>query len=272
MELLLKLSRLDRRWIFLFIALAVTLPFLFPVELPTRPSSATAGVFNAIEKLPENSVVLVSFDYGPSTAVELEPMAHATLRQLFAKNVKVVAVSISPEGAFQSRKALNGPVEELKRKVGVDWVNLGYIAGADKALRAMGSSFPAAFARDIDGRALNQLPIWKRVKNYDSFELILDWSSGYPGALEYIKVVSAGYKRPLGVGVTAVTVPEYFPYLNSGQVIGMLGGLRGAAEYEVLVKQPGTAAKAMVAQNVAHFTIAGFILFANIVYFLGKRR
>lgn len=272
MKTLLWLSRMDRRIIFLFIAAAVTLPFLFPLGLPVAPTGATRGIFNAVEKLPANSLVLMSFDYGPSTAVELEPMALAGLRQCFRKDIKIVVLSISPEGALQSRSALNGAVTEFKKQNGVDWLNLGYIAGADKALRTLGSGFDRTFTRDIDGRPLNQMPLFKRVKDFSSFDLVLDWSSGYPGALEYVKVVSAGYKRPLGLGVTAVTVPEYYPYLNSGQLVGMLGGLRGAAEYEVLVKQPGTALVAMDAQNIAHFTIAGFILFANVVYFLGKRR
>lgn len=272
MELLQRLSKLDRRWIFLFIAAAVTLPFLYPLGLPVAPSGATTGVFDAVERLPANSLVFMSFDYGPSTAVELEPMALAGLRQCFRKDIKVVCMSISPEGALQSRGALEGPAQEYKREYGVDYVNLGYIAGADKALRALGSGFDKQFSRDIDGHPLNQLPLMKRAKDWSSFDLVLGWSSGYPGALEYVKVVSAGYRRPLGLGVTAVTVPEYYPYLNSGQLVGMLGGLRGAAEYEVLVKRPGTALVAMDAQNIAHFTIAGFILFANLIYFLGKRR
>lgn len=272
MEFLERLSRLDRRYIFMVIALVVVLPFFFPLNLPVDPTGATRGIYTAVDKLPADSLVLMGIDYGPSTSVELEPMVVAALRQCFPKNVKLVMMSISAEGALQSRGALNGPVAEFKRQNGIDYVNLGYIAGADKALRAVGSGFTTQFKRDIDGRPINQLPLMKRVKDYSSFDLVLDFSSGYPGGLEYVKVVAAGYKRPLGLGVTAVTVPEYYPYLNSGQLVGMLGGLRGAAEYETLIKTPGTATPAMDAQSIAHFTIAGFIMFANVVYFLGKRR
>lgn len=272
MEFLERLSRLDRRYIFMVIALVVVLPFFFPLNLPVDPTGATRGIYVAVDKLPPDSLVLMGIDYGPSTSVELEPMVIAALRQCFPKNIKVVMMSISPEGALQSRGALNGPVAEFQRQTGTDYVNLGYIAGADKALRAVGSGFTTQFKRDIDGRPINQLPLMKRVKDYSSFDLVLDFSSGYPGGLEYVKVVAAGYKRPLGLGVTAVTVPEYYPYLNSGQLVGMLGGLRGAAEYETLIKTPGTATPAMDAQSIAHFTIAGFIMFANVVYFLGRRR
>ncbi|MEW6277829.1 MAG: hypothetical protein AB1758_04330 [Candidatus Eremiobacterota bacterium] len=267
-----RLSRLDRRLIFLIIALAVTLPFLFPLGLPVTPSSPARGLYDAINKLPPNSLVLMSFDYGPSTAVELEPMARAGLRQCFRRGHRVVAMCISPEGALQSRNVLTPVVQEMGKERGVHWVNLGYKAGADKVLRSLGSGFPTVFLRDIDGTPINQLPLMSDVKDWSSFALVLDWSSGYPGALEYIKVVASTYKRPLAVGVTAVSAPEFYPYLNSGQLEGMLGGLRGAAEYELLVKEPGTATLAMDAQSVAHFTLAGFIVFSNVVYFLERRR
>ncbi|MCB5247597.1 MAG: hypothetical protein LHW57_06195, partial [Candidatus Cloacimonetes bacterium] len=48
------------------------------------------------------------------------------------------------------------------------------------------------------------------------------------------------YARPkfgtnIAVGVTAVMAADQYPYLQTGQFIGMLSGLKGAAEYEKLV-------------------------------------
>jgi len=39
----------------------------------------------------------------------------------------------------------------------------------------------------------------------------------------------------VAVGVTAVMAADLYPYLQSGQLVGMLAGLKGAAEYEKLV-------------------------------------
>ena len=77
---------------------------------------------------------------------------------------------------------------------------------------------------------------------------------------------------PFSKPVTAVTAPEAYPVLNSGQVQGLLSGLRGAAEYEVLVGHPGTATRGMDAQSVVHFVIAGFIVVANFLYFAERRQ
>ncbi len=48
------------------------------------------------------------------------------------------------------------------------------------------------------------------------------------------------YARPkfglnVAVGVTAVMAADMYPFLQSGQLIGMLAGLKGAAEYEKMV-------------------------------------
>ena len=51
---------------------------------------------------------------------------------------------------------------------------------------------------------------------------------------------------------------------------GLLGGLRPAAEYEILLEQPGEAVAMMDAQSAAHITILAFILLGNIAYFVTK--
>ena len=72
-------------------------------------------------------------------------------------------------------------------------------------------------------------------------------------------------------GVTAVSAPEYYPYLQAGQLQGLLGGMAGAAEYEVLVKYPALATRGMDAQSLAHVFIAFMIILGNIA-FIGQRK
>ncbi|RLG68557.1 MAG: hypothetical protein DRO11_08925 [Methanobacteriota archaeon] len=76
---------------------------------------------------------------------------------------------------------------------------------------------------------------------------------------------------PIGGGVTAVSGPEMYPYIQSGQLVGLLSGMKGAAEYEQLVGKPGLGLSGMVAQSYVHVMVVVFILFANVVFFLEKR-
>ena len=75
---------------------------------------------------------------------------------------------------------------------------------------------------------------------------------------------------PVVLGVTAVMTPNIMPYLQSRQIKGLLGGLRPAAEYELLLEAPGNAVAMMDAQSAAHITILGFIILGNIAYFVTK--
>lgn len=277
MGLLARLKDLDRRWIFLFVALAVVLPTLRPLQLPIYPSGPVRSLYNTVESLPERSLVLISFDYGPSTEVECRPMAIANLRHAFRRNLRVVTMALWPEGAVMAREATAQVAAEFEQeghplKYGVDYVDLGFKAGGEVLLRSVGDDFRKEFLQDMRGTPVDALPLMADVKGWESFGLVITLSAGRPGIIEHIRVVNSQYGRPLGAGVTAVQAPEVYTYLDSGQLVGLMGGLRGAAEYEVLVGRPGTAIPGMDAQSIVHFIIAGFILFANLVYFLVERR
>jgi hypothetical protein len=71
---------------------------------------------------------------------------------------------------------------------------------------------------------------------------------------------------------TAVSTPEYTPYYNAGQLLGLVGGMSKAAEYEVLVGKAGTAAKGTDVLNFGHLVVIAAILLGNVVYFVGRRR
>ena len=74
------LEKLDRRWIFLMMFLAVALPIIFEVTFPEIPTKMVQDVFDAVESLPEGSKVLMAYDYDPASQGELQPMATAFVR------------------------------------------------------------------------------------------------------------------------------------------------------------------------------------------------
>ncbi|MBQ7568181.1 hypothetical protein IJT17_05175 [bacterium] len=267
-----KLSSLDRRWIFLAITIAVIIPFVFPLGLPIKVSQQTKQFYECIEQLPQGSVVCMSFDYGPGTRVECHPMAQAALYHLFTRRCKVIALALWPEGALFAREALREAAKETGAAEGTDYVNLGYKAGGEVVLRGAGDDLRAFFPNDIDGRSWDSIPMLKGIKGWDTIDLICAWSMGKPGVLEYVRVVGGSYHRPIITGTTAVTAPEAMPLVNSGQIEGILQGMRGASEYEVMLKRPGAAARGMDALSMAHVAIAAFIIMANVIYWLNKRR
>jgi hypothetical protein len=82
-------------------------------------------------------------------------------------------------------------------------------------------------------------------------------------------------------GCTGVTAPLLYPYIPN-QLPGLLGAIKGAAEYEQLVmsKYGGEnpdqkyfkARQRMGPQLIAHLLIIFLIVVANILYFIEKRK
>jgi len=175
-------------------------------------------------------------------------MEVAILRHCFERNVKVFMLTWFPQGAPIIDYAINTVKEEYPNiKSGVDYCNFGYIpaALAMPTILGMGDNIAAAVKTDAEGRKLENLEIIKGVNNYSEMNLVVEFSGSSAG------VTWLYYARPkfglnIGVGVTAVMAADEYPFLQSGQKIGMLAGLKGAAEYEKLVdvfaayREPGS--------------------------------
>ncbi len=65
---------------------------------------------------------------------------------------------------------------------------------------------------------------------------------------------------------------DYYPYLQSRQLIGLLNGMKGAAEYEKLVGAPGDGMRGMAAQSGGQFLIIGLVIFGNIIFIITRRK
>lgn len=267
------IKNVDRRIIFLLIFVAVATPLLFPIGLSVEVSNETRTAYQAIEALPEGSLVLVSFEYGPSTAPENHPMAIAVLRQCFRKNLRVICMALWPEGGFMCRAALEQvAVGEFHKEYGVDYVNLGFKAGNEVVIRSIGESFTVTYPVDSAGREISQFPIMHGVENLANVDFIFSVSSGFPGTVEWVQYAADPYGKKVSSGTTAVQVNECIPYVRSGQLIGIVGGMSGAAEYEMLLERPDLATRAMDAQSIAHLVIVAFILLGNATYTIDRRR
>ena len=73
-----KLGNIDRRIIFIVMALAVIIPLAVRLTLPIPiDEGPSKNMYDAVDALPPGSTVLLSFDYDPSTMPELQPMAIA---------------------------------------------------------------------------------------------------------------------------------------------------------------------------------------------------
>ncbi len=265
------IGNIDRRIIFTLIFVAVIWPLVQPMRLPIDVSPPVQGLYDAIEAVPPGSIIMLAGDYSADTMPELQPMVDAFARQAFSRDLRVIVACLWPESPPLIERAMTPIAEEFGKEYGTDYVSLGYMAGGTVTLLGMGASIPNTFPTDYGGTPVRELPLMREVQNFDDIVLVMNVSAGTPGTREWVQQVQSRFHVELAAGVTAVSAPNFYPYVQSGQLAGLLGGLKGAAEYETLVGAPGNATRGMDAQSVVHALIVLFILLGNLAYFLSRR-
>ncbi|MFQ6099157.1 MAG: hypothetical protein ACE5O2_15605, partial [Armatimonadota bacterium] len=229
------------------------------------------SVYDHIESLSEGDVVMLSVNFGPSSMPELDPMAVAIIKHCFERNIKVVGLSLIPVGPPLCERAFNEVAPIYGKQVGEDYVNLGYKSGYTAVMLAMATDIPGTFRSDYSGRKVSTMPMMADIHSYLDVALVIDFASS-ASPTSWIQIVGARYRQPIAAGVTAVMGTDYYPYLQSGQLVGLLAGLKGAAEYETLTEHEGMGLAGMDAQSIAHCVIIVFVLIGNTAYVFIRRQ
>ena len=273
-----RIATIDRRFVYLLVGLAVALPFFFPLRQRIRVSPPVRQVYDVVESLrPDGKPLLLSMDFDPSTAPELQPMAEAILRHGFARDVEVIVMTLSPTGVSLAEAIIHKVAGEFQRTYGGDYVFLGYKPGSGNVILQIGEEIRKLYPTDAAGTPVDDLPLMRSVHNYNDIGLVIALSG--TGIVEtWITYAVGRYGATYAMGVTAVMASGYYPYINTGQSKGLLGGMKGAAEYEQLLldnhlaSRLGDGSKGMNSQSMAHLLIITLILLGNIHYFVFHRR
>lgn len=269
------LQRLDRRVIYSFIFVAVTFPFYAgwpPITIEV--SREVEDLYQTIEAIPPNSnPLLLSFDYGPATEAELTPMAEAALRHCFSRDIRVLVITLeyTGQGAGIAAEVVPRIAAEFGKEQNVDWAFLGFQPQAVMAMLQLGESIPRTYPNDYYGTPVEEIPLMETIQNYEQIAAVLTLASTAVGEFWPIYAGSR-YGVTCLAGLTAVYVADIQPFYQSGQLKGILGGLKGAAEYEKRINRVADGTAGMRSQKMVHFVIVGFIIMGNIAYLLSRRR
>lgn len=266
----------ERRIVFLLIGIVLILPFFMQFTLPLQVSPEVQRLYDALNQLPPGSKVLASFDYDPPSAPELQPMAEAFLKMAFEKDFKIIIMGLWPQGPQQANQALEAafeynPAWRQEKVYGVDYCNLGFQAGNEFVILKMGTSFKSMFPRDINGNLYDSIPLMKNMSNYNNIDYSFNLSAGRPGTQEWVQFAVDRYGLKVGAGNTAVQAPGMYAYYDAGQLIGLAGGMSGAAELEKATGKPGKAMTYLLSQSFAHVAVIIFIIIGNVAFFREKK-
>jgi hypothetical protein len=271
MKILERLAKTDRRIIFLLVGLAAIIPLLIPIGLPVDITRPVKNVYETIDGLPEGSIVVVSIDYDPGSEAELYPATLAFLEHCFRKNLRVYMMGLWAPGIALGNYAFDEIAPKYNKEYGVDYINVGYKPGGAVMLLTLGRSVGDVVNADYAGVPIDSFPLGRAVKTAADMNVVMTFSAGDPGILHWIIYFNARFGTKICGATTAISAPRQYQYLASGQLTGLLGGLKGAAEYETLVDRKDRATAGMDSQSIVHALIVVFIILGNIVL-LNERR
>jgi len=265
-----RMMSIDRRIIFLSIGLAVAIPLLRPLGFPVQISEETRSFHREMDALNAGDIILLSIDYEGDVMAEVDPMAVAVMKHAFSKDLKVVALTTYAGGTGIAERILAEAARAYGKTYGEDYVFLGYNPDWSGTILRLGESFKATYPTDQHGRNTNEIPLMQRVETYRDIRLVVSISGS---ALSEYWAIWAGGRYGVKVisGNTAIQAISIYPYYQARQILGFLGGLKGAAEYEALIAKPGMGAKGMDAQSIAHGLMVLFIIVGNIGFFMARR-
>jgi len=160
------------------------------------------------------------------------------------------------------------------KEYGKDYCYLGVRLGAAILIINMGQSLFDAFPADKYGTPTRELAgqgkVLEGVSKLGDFKYLMVVAAGI-SAEQWIIYGSQKYGFPMGVGCTAVMAPDLYPYLNSKQITGILGGAKGAWEYEAKIRVPDKATSRVPAQTMAHVLVILLVIFCNVAYLMVGR-
>jgi hypothetical protein len=257
-----RIGQLDRRTVFVIMAFAVALPFLTPLRFVAMPSEETRRFDSALETaMSSPKPIMVSVDFGPQTMAELEPILLALMHKLFREKKKVI-------------KYLADMEKRYHLKYGQDYVFLGYATPYFMVIYAMGTSIEEYYHADDRGISIHEIPLMKDVKKLRDVSAVVSIASNSMAQF-WIAWGVAPFGIELLMGCTATQATDYFPYLQTGQVKGLIAGGRAGAEYEALLVQQGhmektgDATRGLGSQSLALMAIIALIVAGNVGFFAG---
>jgi hypothetical protein len=266
-----RLEDIPREVLYGILIITFIMPMLFPIGFPVPITPEVQKWYDTIDKLPNGSVIMIDFGYSGGGEPELGPMAVAVYHQIFKRvGIKVVAMSTSIEGTLLFDKVIAelNP-SQYGKQYGVDYIHIGYIAGTESAMAAVGKSIRATTTTDYKGKPLDQYPIMQGVNEAADFDLLICYTTGGDQSEGWVRQWYTTYKTPYLCCVLAMMVPTMLPYQKAGQIVSLVSGAQ-AGQMELLVKVPARGIKSADVITMTHLLCIALVVVGNVAYF-GKK-
>ena len=265
------IGNIDRRVIYVLLVITIVYPLMRPIGLPTLIESMTQGAYDAVDALQPDDVLCLAMDLSVGYRDDLVAGILAIVQHGLDKGVRIIMPSVIQDGplvADEVVKVFGG----RGYTYGEQLANLGFRPGGETAVATMARDMRATYPEDYYGNPIDTLPAMAGVNTAADFDLVVAVVTNItPGGLDWIKQVQGPFGTKTVFHSGTMLVSQFTPYLQSGQLVGMLKGISGSAQYESMIGRPGAATASMEGQSLSHLLVISLVLLGNVAYIFGAR-
>lgn len=269
-----RLQHCDPRWLYLIFALMMIALEFLPVPTPVPIPREVKSLYDRIEKLPTNKIVIIDCSMDAGYIAEGRGTLESVVRHLFKKNIPFAVFTNTTfyQGIIFAQKFIPPIAKEMGKVEGKDYCIWGAIPLQNGAeLQALAKDIHGAVPTDVNGKPLRDVPMMKNITDIRDVSLVYRVSYTWE-FVKWIGFIQSVYGTPFAVGTASISSSTAYPFLDSGQMCGMLSGAAGAAAYESLVEKPGFGTKIVTVQSPAVLYVIFAIALGNVAMVLAKLR
>jgi hypothetical protein len=254
--------------------LCYILPGFVPLGTPFPMSTTTMKIYNMIQALPDDSIVVIG---GSGVfAFDLESSAGTipAIKIMAQKHIKIVNLPLATEAVQLEKYLIDASRIEKKYggtyEYGVDWIQLPYLAGAPGALVSFLNDIKRTCPTDVYGTPLDQMPLGQRLKDYKDIVL---WICPHWDFVTIIQYVTGERKIPSVSFAQSAAYSTYSPYMMTyPDKVFMTNGFLGGAQMEYLVGMKGIGHAVIDGNQVFSAVFLIFVVLGNVTWLANKEK
>lgn len=267
----------SRAFVYGIIFLCFIIPTLYPIGLPITITQGTKDFFDYVEKLPEESYIVIVADMQIGVRPELGPTQTALFKYGLKRGFKIIFI----EFGYNLGGSVNTAemIREVEAKgflddyeYGVDYVHLGWQPGWETGVAQVASDFKKNIMHvDHYGNLVAGMKILEPINTAADTDLWFVLTGYGSGGLEvYLRQVQVPYGTKIALAPLAYYTTMFMPFYKSGQIVGIMPSLGAGGELEHLTGFPGKGLAATDITSATHVVFIVLLLIGNIGYLYKK--